>query len=280
MKALLKRAMAFGDVLMTTPVARRLHAEGYEVFVQSNYAHVFDGNPDVVGVHADGNQYDRVIDLDMAHERRRKYHAAVAYMEQAFGDKGDGHDLSVFMDYGDPPDIGVDWHHTIAIHPNVSWRNRMQPPSWWQRVVDVLRGQAYTVVALGTDLDFSIQGVLDTRGRFQAREQAAVIAAAAAFGCGPSGLFILAGATPARVVTFLTINRAETCLPYRHGELGWGYTAIPASVPCIGCSERSPPVTFLGCERNDYACMATLNPVTFGNALLEAALVRAEAEGW
>ena len=107
MKVLLKRAMAFGDVLMTTPVARRLAAAGHEVYVASNYLNVFEGNPDVAGVHEEGRDYGWVIDLDMAHEVRRDRHAAIAYMEAAFGDKGDGHDLGVSFAFGPPPDLGL-----------------------------------------------------------------------------------------------------------------------------------------------------------------------------
>lgn len=280
MKVLVRRAMAFGDVLMTTPVLRRLAREGHEVFVQTNYPNLFEDNHDVIGLYREGDTYDKTIDLDMAHETRRDRHAAIAYMDAAFGDNGDGHDLSIYLPFGDPPDIGINLKSAILLHPNVSWRNRMLPPAWWRKVADTIAGYSYIPVVMGTMRDFGIPGYLDVRDRFNARDQAALIDAAAAFVCGPSGLFILAGATRARVVTFLTINRAETCLPYRRGELGWGYTAIPTKMPCIGCSERSSPVTFLGCARNDYACMESFSPEEFAKAAVSAAEVRAREEAW
>lgn len=274
--------MAFGDVLMTTPVVRRLKAKGCEVYVQSSYAHLFENNPDVAGANVGpvDIKFDRVIDLDMAHEVRRKQHAAVAYMQAAFGDNGNGHDLSIFFDYGAPPDIGIDYQQAIMLHPNVSWRNRMLPPAWWNKVADIVASKGYKVVVTGTARDFNLNGHIDTRDKFGPRDQAAMIDAAASFGCGPSGLFILTGATRARAVTFLTINRAETCLPYRHGQLGWGYRVLPTSMPCIGCSERAAPTTFLGCERNDYACISTFAPNDFAEMLVAAAVERAGVEGW
>lgn len=276
-KALLKRQMAFGDVLMTTPILRRLVNEGYNVYTESMYQDVFEGQPGWAGSSEGVGDFDRVVDLNMSHEQDRAIHPVHAYMKTAFGDNGAAHDLSVTMNF-----IPIEPKpRTIAIHPNTSWRNRMMPPAWWGQVVEIIKKAGYEVISLGTPRDFQVGNTIDTRGHnLGSAAQAAIIDSCAAFACGPSGLFILAGATRAEVVTFITINRPETCLPYRHGQLGWGYHTLTATVPCIGCSERCQAVTFVGCERGDYQCVSTLRPDEFAELTLVAAKERAKREGW
>ncbi|MDE2232563.1 MAG: glycosyltransferase family 9 protein [Patescibacteria group bacterium] len=275
-RILVKRRGALGDVIISTPIVARLRREYPDAFIdiQTSNEAVYQGqnwkNPHINGVSQIAlNQYDKIIDLDMAHETRRRMHQIDAYMEAAFGDRGecDGKTYSkqAHFPIGEPPrSLGnLDWSKVVTIHPNTSWQNRTVPIDLWQKVADHLIESGYTVIVLGTRIDKPITQVgnriIDTRDRLNLYEQAAVIAASRTFVCGGSGLFMLAGTTETPIVVFLTISRAEHCLPFRHEEMGWNCYPIVTSVPCYGCNENQAAVTFVGCDRGDYGCISSFS---------------------
>lgn len=256
-RILLRRVAALGDVLFATPIAARLRREfpEAEITVETGYPAVWIDNPHITSIGRHGI-YNKIVDLDMAHETHRAMHQIVAYMRVAFGDDGTGHDKTVVFPHRiPPPDLGVDWSKTVTIHSNNSWRNRTMPPEWWETAIAAIRAAGFSVVALGTQIDPEVDNVIDTRGKLTLKEQAAAIEASRVFLCGGSGLFMLSGCTKTPVVVPITISRPEHCLPFRGDVLGTGYHPIVADISCMGCNERQGPVTFVGCERNDYACI-------------------------
>ena len=89
MKILVRREGAFGDVLDTTPVIRRLRQENpdAEIDIETAYPQVYAGSLHRIGLARDIT-YDRIINLDMAFENRlRKVGIVESYMEVAFGDR-------------------------------------------------------------------------------------------------------------------------------------------------------------------------------------------------
>lgn len=270
MKILVKRQMALGDVLCATPIIRRLREEypDSEIFVQTNYQALFEANPHINGVNVPAQDYDNFIDLDMAHETRRAIHAIDAYMEVAFGDYGDAHTNKDIV-YTPREELRVvdKSYKCITIHPNASWQNRTMPNNWWDQLVKGLNAEGYLVVVLGTHIDYLPQGrVIDTRSKLNIKQQCSMIEQSAAFVCGASGLFILAGATHTPTIVPMTINTPETCLPWRQNVLGLGFFPLNADVPCFGCNAEQGAVTFVGCRSSkkdqalgDYACIKTID---------------------
>ena len=123
-RILVRRTGAFGDVIDTTPVIRRLRQENpdAEIDVLTQYPGVFKDSPHRIGFKRDV-KYDRFIDLDMAFERNlRRVGIVESYMEVAFGDREGSTQLE--MTYGPPPEFGMDWSLAITMHPARSWVQR------------------------------------------------------------------------------------------------------------------------------------------------------------
>jgi ADP-heptose:LPS heptosyltransferase len=278
-RILLRRRHALGDTLLSTAVAHRLRVENPDAIidVETICPTAYEGptwkNPHVNSViHQTSGDYDRVCDLDMAHERNRNCHQVDAYMEAAFGDHQGPKEI--IFPIGEPPLLGVAWDRTITFHTNTSWRNRTIPAELWQQLAGKLVAAGYSIVLLGTSIDQTVhgRGIIDTRNMLNLHQQAAVIAASRAFVCGGSGLFMLSGATETPVVVFLTISKAEHCLPYRRGELGWNFTPLIPDVGCYGCNadERNYGSTSVGCLRSDFACLSKFSAESAFEATLEA----------
>ena len=122
-RILVRRTGAFGDVILATPIIRRLREENpdAEIDIDSQYPQVFKNSPHRIGIKR-AVAYDRVIDLDMSQERDRRADPIEAYMEVAFGDRGGSKWLE--MTYGQPPEFGLDWSLAITMHPARSWPQR------------------------------------------------------------------------------------------------------------------------------------------------------------
>lgn len=269
MRILVKRAGAFGDVLDTTPVIRHLK-EKYpeaEIAVQTQYPEVFTGNADVVvaGVEITG-EFDQVIDLNMSYENMlRRVPQYDAYMQTAFPDyDGVRRNVKNVLAYGTPPDLGVDWSKTVAIHPAVSWPQRTIAQWWWEVFATVMVFRGYHVVSIGTLKDHSLAcpQVIDTRSKLKPHEQAAVLNACRVFTCVPSGPFALAMATQVPVVCMVTMSRPENISIYeRNGVVGWGVKLLMANIECSPCEGKlDKPVTYFPCARGDNKCVTLFDP--------------------
>jgi ADP-heptose:LPS heptosyltransferase len=85
-KILIRRTMAMGDVLLTTPVIRKLKEENCEaeIYVATEHHEVFKNNPDVAGVERafqDTSSFDRIFNLDCCYENTPNRHIVDSYAE-------------------------------------------------------------------------------------------------------------------------------------------------------------------------------------------------------
>ena len=93
-KILVIRSGAMGDVLLTTPIIRKLF-ENYDglcsITVATRYADVFKNNPYIakcISIHDLRNleePYDLILDLDSCYEKNRALHVTEAYNFYTFG---------------------------------------------------------------------------------------------------------------------------------------------------------------------------------------------------
>ena len=275
---LVKREGAFGDVCCVTPVTRRLRREnpGATIHVLTQYGGVFAGNPDVDGAGWGPpplGHYDRVVDLNGSFERRlRKVNSVDCYMLDAFGDGGAPADKDVFLADTDLPP-GIPSTNMVALHPARSWRQRTMSQEFWEDVADGFDAAGFFPVALGTPQDWRLESALDTTHcGFSPQQQAAIIRASCVLVASESG--IMGGLLPATDtpgVGLITMGSHTMVAPWRHGELGWRFTAMyPKGLDCHGCCTRlKEPSTFWGCtERGDFACVERFDP----GEVVEAAL--------
>ena len=244
MKILVRRTGAWGDVLETTPVVRRLRQENPDAEIDfetsAHYHSVYLNSPHRIGARRTEVQYDRFIDLDGAFEKRlRKVNAVESYMEEAFGDRNGSTQLEMW--YDPRPPFDMDWSNTITMHAYCAlpqWPQRTLPHGFWTDLADRLTDRGWLVCCIGTRQDWPMTGrrnVVDTT-RLKAKDaagqmydidyslspqsQAAIIGASRAFVCCGSGPLMLAQVTDVPIVAMEAMS-----LPYmfeheRHGVMG------------------------------------------------------------
>ena len=242
----LRRKGALGDVLMTTPVAAALRAQGFGVKIDTGCGHVYDGNPDAELGGAELG--DRIIDLDLVYERRPDLHAVEAYFLEA----GTDGDRTIRFA---PRENGGYRGSYVTIHAARSWPSRTLPAEFWRDLAALILRSGRDVVWVGQGGDWRLPANESVWGQSLARV-ATVIERASCFVCSDSALLHLAGATDAPIVGLFTSVRAARRMPFRHGSMSWRAVGMDANVECVGCIETMPaPATTLSCRRGDNLCV-------------------------
>jgi ADP-heptose:LPS heptosyltransferase len=278
-RILLRRTGALGDVIMTTPVVRRLRLEnpGAVIHVETGCPEVYAGNHHLSEDDGMANgtiSYDRFIDLDFAYEASPRMHAVDAYFMTAFGDT-DG-DKSTTMSWH-----GAERADNIIIHPAKSWPNRTLSREFWYKVAGkIINSSRFGVRIVGRSTDSAIRESADGRvqsmiGQTSLGGLVSLIAGARCVIASDSSVIHVAGATETPIVGIYTSVRAAYRMPYRHGELGWRVRAFEPDIECAGCLADEPaPATICGCRRGDLACLDLIDP----HAVAEAAIRLASTE--
>ncbi len=250
-----------GDVVMTTPVVARLrHQLGPDavINVSTFSADVFAHNPHVNGVNvpAPDGGYDRVIDLELAYERRLDIHAIDAFMLEAFSDT-DWHDKQVVLHKGRIDHLAhVPWERAVALHAGVNTPSRTFPLAFWESVIDGLIAARLVPIVIGSHRDRrwpDKPGVVDLFDMLSIHQVASVIDRCRCLVTGDTGICHIAGATLTPIVAIYTMARARLRMPWRRGILGWGVTALEPDLECVGCFRTM--WNLLHCERGDFACV-------------------------
>jgi ADP-heptose:LPS heptosyltransferase len=263
-RILVWRDGALGDVILTTPVVRRLR-ETYPaavITVATWYPEVFANNPAVNFVVTPANaapelKFDRVINLNLVYESRPWMHIVHAYMQFVFGDTGEEWDLQQRLYTVKPGAKYFSHGDYVIVHPSVAgWANRTLPQRTWLHVCDMLKIQGYQPVCVGSPRDI-LPG--QTTPAFWVRDIHAhmqLYRSAACFVGSDSALLHVAGATEVPIVGVFTCVRPQYRLPIRHHQIGWNCEVVMPDLPCLGCQERAPPPsTTESCERGDRICV-------------------------
>lgn len=287
-RVLLCRKGAMGDVLLTTPVARRLRAElgsDATIHVATDCGSVYQGNTDVDAVFPSTHSregYDRVVDLNLAYEREPQQHVIDAYSKVAFG--GADYDKRTSLSPS-PLDVeavarridaaGFDPQRTVVVHMGQTWKNRTWPADSWRKMVDILLASGLSVVQVGSASDFrftsALPGLYDWINALNLHQIAALCSRVAAFCGNDSGIMHVAGTTDVKIVGLFTSALGAYRVPFRNGRYGDGVTIIEPAIDCKGCLHREPPpVVYCDCRRGDFACLALMRPEAVAAAVLEA----------
>lgn len=276
MKILVRRKGAFGDVILVTPIVARLRKQypDAQIWVETDYPDVFAGNRHVAGAgRSCPGPFDLVIDLNGAYERRLRRGPVVdAYMEEAFGDPGDGYEVTLARGTVPAWLNHLDWSKVITINPARSWPQRTLPLEWWRVFCAEMRSRSYSAVSVGTTQDWPMDGdAIDTRSRLSLAEQVAVIEASAAFVGSESGPLNMAQATSRPIIALMTMGDPEQIRVWRNGAADWGFYPIMADVPCVGCSkEITEPVTFFPCRLGTNECVRSFDVTKVADATCAA----------
>ena len=264
MKLTLRRTGALGDVILATPVLRRLRQRypQAEIAFETAYPDVFRHNPHLGG--PESGEDDLVYNLDLAYERQPQLHVVEAYMQVVFGDRGDRADWrpELFPRYTmRMPD------NAIAVHAAVAgWYNRTLPRVFWKRVLQLLCDEGFWPVLVGTEQDRVFGFECTTFNSPDLMAQASVIRACKGFIGSDSSLMHVASAMGGPMVGIFTSVDPATRLPFEPDRC----RAVVADMECIGChNRRPPPVTMEACERGDTACIKAVRPEAVIEALME-----------
>lgn len=287
MRILVKRWIALGDVIWTTPMVRALRQAdpAAAITVSTKYPEVFARNPWVAGVLpplCDEAGFDRVIDLNGAYERRRPLHVLAAYAAQAglavadprpalFPAAADFAPLRQAIAAKDWPGRGI--RRIVAVHMAANSPDRIWPQRHWTALLlALLADPGIGIVALGNgrDFDLSLDGAPDHLAgrvvslvrRTAVLETAAAVALADLLVAPDSGVSHMAPAVGTRAVVLYGMTDPSRYLPFGGGSEGLWTTA-----ECRGCIQdlpaEQPPLCRLGAAH----CYDLIPP----DAVLEAA---------
>jgi ADP-heptose:LPS heptosyltransferase len=238
-RILVKRTRALGDVIMTTPIVRRLrHVYGDDavIDVQTDHPEVFYLNPHItaVGTGLPASHYHRVIDLDGVYEKSPDLHVIDAYMKSTFGFE-EWPTKETYLHRQQPGDDlieKIEWHRAVVIHPGVSYsKNRTLPMGFWLSLAELLQRRDYQVVAIGTEGDHDL-GVdeewlfTNLVDELTIHETAWVISRALCFVSCDQGPLHIAGTTETLIVGIFTSHLPAYRAPWRAGVFGWRTTSL------------------------------------------------------
>ncbi|MEN9314674.1 MAG: hypothetical protein RIS35_1067 [Pseudomonadota bacterium] len=270
---LICREGALGDVLMTTPVVRRLsemHTGGCNLYVRTRHTEIFRNNPRIVSSLRPDQQppcrFDVIYNLDGCYEKNNDMHALDAYERHVFGSPAiaDRH-CELFEDDEDRRAVdsvlaGIGQY--IVVHMrnsrSVAPGGRAKDISrkvWGPVIQGLLKHTQASILQVGSAADNHVTGdprLVDLRGRLNPQQLKVLAERSACYLGSDSGPAHIAACSSASMVILYTIARPEFFQPIRKsGET----IAIQADIECAGCLAEMPPgSTSVTCFRGDAAC--------------------------
>lgn len=256
----IKRTGALGDVILTTPLIQALVKEGKEVHVTTDCVSVFDNLPCVTSVNSNV-PCDRLIDLDLVYERNPKQHIVDAYAD--FAECPESKTIAPILHKTESPMPRTEKY--VVLHPAVSWENRTWDKGCWEEVAITLKSYGYEVLTVGNGGDHQLKNALNVRN-LTIHQVAGLIDKAAAFIGTDSGVLHIAATLPhIPIVGIFTCAKGEYRIPRKDNAI-----TVRTMLDCYGClHEETPPVTFVGCKRGDFACVREITPKRVLEAFLK-----------
>lgn len=273
-RILVHRAMALGDVILTTPIIRALyekHNGDCEIDVSSNYPAVFDMNPYVRyainPAQINNDIYDHVYNLDLVYEKSPRQHIVEAYKDYVFGADFviDDMSLDLFVSDNDYRIVdqfvndNVNTEKFIVVHMRKDgWPSRNIPEEIWGDVLEPILDQYsdITIVQVGSKHEISFAGddrLINALGKFTIHQLKELISRAEVFLGVDSAPFHIAATTSTPTVAFFTAVSHEYRKPLAKDAV---FEPLVANVDCYGCMADVPaPNTEYSCRRGDVACV-------------------------
>ena len=271
-KILVHRAMALGDVILTTPIVRALFNDGdCEIDVSSNYPIVFKDNPYIKqALHpsqVNAADYDQIYNLDLVYEKSPKQHIIEAYKDYVFGAETVIDDLSLDLYADDADRTAIDQFildniktdRFIVVHMRKDgWPSRNIPVELWGDILEPILDDYtdVTIVQIGGLHEISFDGddrLVNALGKFTIHELKELISRAEVFVGVDSAPFHIAATTTTPTVAFFTAVSHEYRKPLAKGA---EFEPLIANVDCYGCMADVPaPNTEYSCRRGDVACV-------------------------
>lgn len=183
---IVKRHAAHGDVLLTTPIIRRLHEMHplSAIYVETLTPQIFANHPFVTK--ADRRMLTlpnaQIIDLNGSYESRPDRHILDSYAERA-GLEGTFRNTEIFLGEADRANAvrHMPEGTWAALHCGPStWKSKEWPDNRWEELIGAMRKSGFKIVLVGSS-GRAYPVDCDLRGRTTIHEMAALIERAKVF---------------------------------------------------------------------------------------------------
>ncbi len=288
-KILFVRSGALGDVLLTTPIIRKLFKK-YDglcsITVATRYPDIFKNNPyvkKVISIHdlrRLEEAYDYILDLDFCYEKNRNLHITQAYNFYAFGANSTNENLQpeLFSTIEDKR-IAETFIKNID-GPYVVCHNRIDstqpyrnvPSKQWANLIRSLKIKTgVKIVQIGNkDMDVVVgdekEGFIDARDQFSLQQVKVLIENATLFLGTDAGPLHIAATTQTPIISFFSIAHHKLRMPLRNTSCY--FKPITPQIDCYGCQSNFSALDSWHCQKGDYSCTSTFEI----NQALEACL--------
>jgi heptosyltransferase III len=280
-KILVIRSGAMGDVLLATPVIRKLFQDrdGFcEIDIATKNTEVFKNNPYInktlhpKELQSLNNAYDLIINLDMALEKNKAAHITQVYSFFTFGSISNNANSNLQAELFSAP-IDIQNIQTFIKELNNGYivcHNRVDPTqpyrnvpldSWQNLLKKIVQGTNLTIIQIGMpDMDVAIDhpNMIDARGQFNLHELKELISQANLFLGTDAGPLHVAACTETPIISFFTLAHHETRKPLRSGK-DHLFKAITPDINCYGCVKDYPLAWGFECQRGDFICTKKFN---------------------
>jgi len=290
-RMLVIRQLALGDVLLMTPIIRKLfsdHSGQCTIDVLTKKPEVFIGNPWVNEVFTpetfvkNYNDYDKVINLDLAYEKQPNLHIVDAYSLYSHGYTFSEDEKRLELNNSIHQKLftmirtaqEVDGRYVVVHMRHDTWPSRNLSPETWKKVIDTILAKTdYKIVQVGAlhEISFNYDPrLLNYLGKHTIHELKEVIENAELYVGIDSGTLHIAATTDTSIVSFFTSAHHDLRKPLGRGKSAI-FTPITPDLPCYGCQQRyEPPITGVVCDQGDPynpPCISNIDVNKFKNLL-------------
>lgn len=279
-KILVIRSGAMGDVLLATPIIKKLF-KNYDglcsITVATRYADVFKNNPYIVkciSIHDLRNieeQYDLILDLDSCYEKNRALHVTEAYNFYTFGISSTTENLQpeIFSTNSDK-ETCLEFIKNIK-SPYIVCHNREDasqpyrnvPRKEWERLlISLSEKSGLQIVQIGSrSMDIALKNennkFIDARDIFSLQQTKELISNAKLFLGTDAGPLHIAATTQTPIVSFFSIAHHHLRRPLRDDQSN--FKPVTPNIDCYGCQSNFSINDPWFCKRNDFSCTSTFN---------------------
>lgn len=283
---LINRTEAVGDVIMTTPIIRKLwkdHNGDCRINYHTHhyYSHVLKNNPYLNAIverrptEEEIKNCDLYIDLDLAYEKQPHIHAINALALHVFGH--DDFDKTVDL-FTVPKDKLIAEKFSRLVSKNYivvhgrQWTgpNRNIPFEFWETCIEYIAANSdvdILFIGLYNDVFVNTMRSIDIRNRYSIQELKEIIANSKCYLGTDSGPAHVASSTDVPMVILYTNVKADYRYPLRANSK---FQGIASDIECYGCQANYPaPFTFWACARGDLDCVNRFDPIRVANNTLD-----------
>ncbi len=284
---LVRRRAALGDVVMSTGVVRELHRHHNgrcSITVETEHPLVYKNNPYIQDLRNWGecnpSDYDVVYNLDDAYELNPDNHFVDSMFYRVFGNN---------MPANRAPDLHPDEQDRHTVDQDVAdidapfFAVHMRQWHWPLKNIDIevwcdIFAKVFSVrtdhkiVTVGGPTDYSLEHplIVNYNARYTPQQLRYFLDRARCFVGIDSGPFQIAGASDTHVIGLLTHNPPQHIMPIRHLDPEWNWTAVQASIDCVGCNvKQQRPVRQVVCQHGDYRCNRLWDTERIANEILK-----------